>query len=50
MKCEVAAVIFRRMILSCISDLIQVRWPSGAVDTLTKVKANKVVTVKEGKD
>jgi enediyne biosynthesis protein E4 len=30
-------------------DLIQVRWPSGAVDTLTKVTANKVVTVKEGK-
>ena len=30
-------------------DLIQVRWPSGAVDTLTNVKINKVVTVKEGK-
>ena len=30
-------------------DLIQVRWPSGAVDTLTNVTANKVVTVKEGK-
>ena len=29
--------------------LIQVRWPSGAVDTLTNVTANKVVTVKEGK-
>jgi enediyne biosynthesis protein E4 len=30
-------------------DLIQVRWPSGAVDTLTNVKVNKIVTVKEGK-
>jgi hypothetical protein len=29
-------------------DLIQVRWPSGAVDTLTNVPANKIVTVKEG--
>jgi hypothetical protein len=30
-------------------DLIQVRWPSGAVDTLTNIAANKIVTVKEGK-
>jgi len=30
-------------------DLIQVRWPSGVVDTLTNVPANKIVTVKEGK-
>ena len=30
-------------------DLIQVRWPSGVVDTLTNVTVNKVVTVKEGK-
>jgi hypothetical protein len=30
-------------------DLIQVRWPSGAVDTLTNISVNKVVTVKEGK-
>jgi hypothetical protein len=30
-------------------DLIQVRWPSGAVDTLTNVAVNKIVTVKEGK-
>jgi enediyne biosynthesis protein E4 len=30
-------------------DLIQVRWPSGVVDTLTNVPVNKVVTVKEGK-
>jgi hypothetical protein len=30
-------------------DLIQVRWPSGAIDTLTNVTVNKVVTIKEGK-
>ena len=30
-------------------DQIQVRWPSGAVDTLTNVSVNKIVTVKEGK-
>jgi hypothetical protein len=30
-------------------DLIQVRWPSGTVDTLNNVTVNKVVTVKEGK-
>jgi len=30
-------------------DLIQVRWPSGAVDTLTNVSVNKIVAVKEGK-
>jgi hypothetical protein len=30
-------------------DLIQVRWPSGAVDTITNVSVNKIVTVKEGK-
>lgn len=30
-------------------DLIQVRWPSGSVDTLTNVSVNKIVTVKEGK-
>jgi len=30
-------------------DLIQVRWPSGTVDTLTNVTANKILTVKEGK-
>ena len=29
--------------------LIQVRWPSGTVDTVTNVTVNKVVTVKEGK-
>ena len=30
-------------------DLIQVRWPSGVVDTLTNIPANKIVIVKEGK-
>jgi hypothetical protein len=30
-------------------DLIQVRWPSGAVDSLTNLPVNKIVTVKEGK-
>ena len=30
-------------------DRIQVRWPSGAVDTLTNVSVNKIVTIKEGK-
>ena len=30
-------------------DRIEVRWPSGAVDTLTNVSVNKIVTVKEGK-
>lgn len=30
-------------------DLIQVRWPSGAVDTLTNISVNKIVTVKEGR-
>ena len=30
-------------------DRIQVRWPSGAVDTLTNVAVNKIVTIKEGK-
>jgi len=30
-------------------DLIEVRWPSGVIDTVTGVRANKVVTIKEGK-
>ncbi len=30
-------------------DLIQVRWPSGAVDTVTNMPVNKVVTIKESK-
>ena len=29
-------------------DLIQVRWPSGNVDKITNVGANRVVTIKEG--
>ena len=28
---------------------LQVRWPSGAVDTLTNVAVNKILTIKEGK-
>jgi hypothetical protein len=30
-------------------DLIEVRWPSGMVDTVTGIGVNKVVTIKEGK-
>ena len=30
------------------ADLIEVRWPSGAVDTLKSVAANQLVYVKEG--
>ena len=30
-------------------DLIEVRWPSGVVDTVTGVGVNKIVTIKEGK-
>jgi hypothetical protein len=29
-------------------DLIEVRWPSGAVDKITGVGANRIITVKEG--
>jgi|ERR1700754_290570 len=29
-------------------DLIEVRWPSGAVDKVTGVNANKILTIKEG--
>ena len=29
-------------------DLIEIRWPSGAVDTLKNVEADRVITVKEG--
>ena len=31
-------------------DLLEVRWPSGAVDQLTKITADQVVTVREGHD
>jgi hypothetical protein len=30
-------------------DLIQVRWPSGVVDSVSNIPANKIVFVKEGK-
>jgi enediyne biosynthesis protein E4 len=30
-------------------DLVEIRWPSGAVDKVTGVLANKVVTIQEGK-
>ena len=29
-------------------DLLEIRWPSGQVDTLKDVKANQVIYVKEG--
>jgi hypothetical protein len=29
-------------------DLIEIRWPSGVVDKMTNVNANKFLTVKEG--
>jgi hypothetical protein len=29
-------------------DFVEVRWPSGAVDTLKNVEADRVITVKEG--
>jgi hypothetical protein len=29
-------------------DLIEIRWPSGVVDKITNVNANKFLTVKEG--
>jgi hypothetical protein len=30
-------------------DLVEVRWPSGVVDKITNVNANKMITIKEGK-
>jgi hypothetical protein len=30
-------------------DLIEIRWPSGAVERVTGVAANKIVTIKEGR-
>lgn len=30
-------------------DLVEVRWPSGVIDRVPKLDANKVVTIKEGK-
>ncbi|HEY6400790.1 MAG TPA: ASPIC/UnbV domain-containing protein, partial [Blastocatellia bacterium] len=29
-------------------DLVEIRWPSGAVDTLKNIEADRVITVKEG--
>ena len=29
-------------------DLLEIRWPSGQIDTLKDVKANQLVWVKEG--
>jgi hypothetical protein len=29
-------------------DLIEVRWPSGAVDKVTGLGVNRIVTIKEG--
>jgi hypothetical protein len=29
-------------------DLLEIRWPSGQVDTLKDIKANQVIYVKEG--
>ena len=31
------------------ADRIEVRWPSGKVDTLTNVAADRVVTITEGR-
>ncbi len=30
-------------------DLIEVRWPSGVIDKITNVSANRILTIKEGK-
>jgi hypothetical protein len=30
-------------------DLIEVRWPSGVIDKVTGLSANRIVTIKEGK-
>jgi hypothetical protein len=29
-------------------DLLEIRWPSGQVDTLKDIKANQLIFVKEG--
>ena len=31
------------------AELIEIRWPSGQVDTLKDVKANQLIVVEEGK-
>ena len=30
-------------------DLLEIRWPSGAIDKLTNLSVNRILTVKEGK-
>ena len=30
-------------------DVIEVRWPSGVIDRVANLAANKIVTIKEGK-
>jgi hypothetical protein len=30
-------------------DLVEVRWPNGAVDRVANLSANKILTIKEGK-
>jgi len=30
-------------------DLLEIRWPSGHIDTLKDVKPNQLIVVKEGK-
>jgi len=30
-------------------DLVEVRWPSGVIDRITNLNANKILTIKEGK-
>jgi hypothetical protein len=56
MNCAAAAAISRRAILRVHFglektekvDLLEIRWPSGTVDTLKDLKANQLVFVKEG--
>ncbi len=30
------------------ADVVEIHWPSGAVDRLTNVNANQIITVREG--
>jgi hypothetical protein len=30
-------------------DLVEVRWPSGIIDRISNLNANKILTIKEGK-
>ena len=55
-KCAAAADISRRAICECTSglgkaekvDLLEIRWPSGQVDTLKNLVADRLYYVKEG--